>query len=235
MTREIVLDTETTGLDPAQGHRIVEIGCVELVNHIPTGRTWQTYLNPERDVPPEVVAVHGLSAEFLSDKPVFAQAFPEFLDFIEHDSRLVIHNASFDMKFLNAELKKVGHPGLSSKRVIDTLQIAREKFPGAPSTLDALCKRFSVDNTGRNLHGALLDSLLLAEVYLALMGGRQQGLSLGEAPPDGATLFSGGAPMRERPFRPARPHAPSDQESAAHAALLERLTDPVWKKISAGS
>lgn len=231
MTREIVLDTETTGLDPAQGHRIVEIGCVELVNHIPTGRTWQRYLNPERDVPPEVVAVHGLSADFLADKPVFAEVFADFLDFIEHDSRLVIHNASFDMKFLNAELKKVGHPGLSNKRVVDTLQIAREKFPGAPLNLDALCKRFSVDNTGRNFHGALLDSMLLAEVYLALMGGRQQGLSLGETPGPGDSLFSSKARTRDRPFRPARPHAPMPEESAAHEALLERLTDPVWKKI----
>jgi DNA polymerase-3 subunit epsilon len=233
MMREIVLDTETTGLDPAQGHRIIEIGCVELVNHLPTGRTWQRYLNPERDVPPEVVAVHGLSAAFLANKPVFSEVFAEFLDFIEHDSRLVIHNASFDMKFLNAELKAVGHPGLSAKRVVDTLALAREKFPGAPSSLDALCKRFSVDNTGRSFHGALLDSLLLAEVYLALMGGRQTGLALGDTPGNapGGSLFGARTPARERTFRAPRPHAASAAEITAHTALLERLTDPVWKKI----
>lgn len=232
--REIVLDTETTGLDPVQGHRIIEIGCVELVNHIPTGRTWQKYLNPERDVPPEVVAVHGLSAAFLADKPTFAEVFAEFLDFIEHDSRLVIHNASFDMKFLNAELKTVGHPGLSNKRVVDTLLIAREKFPGAPASLDALCKRFDVDNTGRNFHGALLDSLLLADVYLALMGGRQTGLALGDMSGAPGLPFGGrrGTPL-ERPFRAPRPHAPSEEELTAHAALLDRLTNPLWKKTGA--
>lgn len=175
--RQIVLDTETTGLDPTYGHRLVEIGCIELINYLPSGSTYHTYINPERDVPKEAAEVHGLKQEFLKDFPIFKEIHSEFLDFIA-DSELIIHNAPFDMKFLNAELKSVSTKVLSHKRVIDTLKIARKKFPGSPASLDALCKRFGIDNSSRDLHGALLDSKLLAEVYLELVGGRQPGFSL---------------------------------------------------------
>ncbi len=228
--REIVLDTETTGMDPADGDRLIEIGCVEVENYIPTGRTYHQYINPERDVPAEAVAVHGLTEEFLKDKPVFSQVFDEFLDFIK-GARLVIHNAEFDMKFINAELKTVGFPSLPMKDVTDTLKIAREKFPGSPANLDALCRRFGIDNTSRTLHGALLDAELLAEVYLELLGGRQRGLELVDegkaAGPMENDNFSSLA--KEHPFREPRPHAASAEEQAAHAALLDQLTDPIWK------
>lgn len=176
--REIVLDTETTGMDPLDGHRIVEIGCVELENHLPTGRTYHQYINPERDVPAEVVAVHGLTTERLASEPSFGEIVGDFLDFIGEDSRLVIHNAEFDMKFINAEIGKFGFPAVSPKRILDTVALARRKFPGSPANLDALCRRFNIDNSNRTLHGALLDSELLAEVYLELLGGRQKGLDI---------------------------------------------------------
>ncbi len=175
--REIVLDTETTGLDPDTGDRIVEIGAVEIVNHMPTGRSFHAYINPQREVPADAVAVHGLTAAFLSDKPVFTSIAAEFAAFIG-DARLVIHNAGFDMKFLNAELGWAGHPSLPWARAVDTLELAKRRFPGAQNSLDALCRRFGVDNSGRDKHGALLDSELLAEVYLELMGGRQPDLTL---------------------------------------------------------
>lgn len=176
--REIVLDTETTGIDPLDGHRLVEIGCVELENHLPTGRTYHQYINPERNVPAEVVAVHGLTTERLAKEPTFGEIVADFLDFLGDDAKLVIHNAEFDMKFINAELKMFGFPDISNKRVFDTLTMARKKFPGSPANLDALCRRFNIDNSNRTLHGALLDSELLAEVYLELLGGRQQGLGI---------------------------------------------------------
>ena len=175
--REIVLDTETTGLDPDAGDRIVEIGAVELLNQMPTGRTFHRYINPQRDVPAEALAVHGLSAAFLADKPVFAAVAAEFAAFVG-DARLVIHNAAFDMRFLNAELGWAGQAGFAWARAVDTLELARRRFPGAVNSLDALCRRFGVDNSGREKHGALLDSELLAEVYLELMGGRQPDLVL---------------------------------------------------------
>ena len=199
--REIVLDTETTGLDPALGDRIVEIGAVELVNHMPTGRSYHAYVNPERDVPQDAVAVHGLSAAFLADKPTFVAIAEEFTAFIG-DARLVIHNAGFDMKFLNAELGWAGRPALPLARAVDTIELARRRFPGAQNSLDALCRRFGVDNSAREKHGALLDSELLAEVYLELIGGRQPDLTL--------TVVSAGAdfqagawtpPPRPRPLR----------------------------------
>ncbi len=228
--REIVLDTETTGMDPDKGDRLVEIGCIELENHIPTGRHWHKYVNPERDVPAEAVAVHGITQEFLKDKPVFSQVYTEMLEFLG-DARLVIHNAQFDMKFLNAELRAVGHPGLPTKNVIDTVQMARAKFPGSPANLDALCRRFSIDNSGRDFHGALLDSQLLAEVYLELLGGRQHGLSLGAQENRAAAAETTGAQARaERVPRTARPHAPSADELALHQAMVDRLKDPLWKK-----
>lgn len=231
MTREIVLDTETTGLDPGRGDRIIEIGCVELMNHIPTGKVWHHYLNPERDVPAEVVAVHGITEAFLKDKPVFAQVYDDLLGFLG-GSRLVIHNAEFDMKFLNAELRAVGHKGLPMTNVLDTVRIAREKFPGSPASLDALCRRFGIDNSGRELHGALLDSQLLAEVYLELLGGRQQGLGLGIAQRSDATgaRQDGTTSRPARARREPRPHAPSPEELAAHNALVEKLGAAIWKK-----
>lgn len=222
--RQIVLDTETTGLDPLAGHRIVEIGCLELVNHIPTGENFHAYVNPERDVPEEVIRVHGLTRAFLHSHPVFADLADGFLDFIG-DTELVIHNAAFDLAFLNAELDRASRPQLDPSRCIDTLLLARRKFPGAPASLDALCRRFGVDNSARDKHGALLDSELLAEVYLELIGGREPGLSLvvggGEA--------ASGAAVVERTFRAPRPHGPSETELAAHAALLARLKNPLWE------
>ncbi len=175
--REIVLDTETTGLDPQTGDRLVELGCIELFNSLPTGETFHRYIDPERDMPAEAFRVHGLSREFLTGKPKFAEIAEEFLAFIG-DARLVIHNAEFDMKFLNAELKRAGLAPLTFERVIDTLSLARRKHPGAPNSLDALCARYGIDNSRRTKHGALLDSEILAEVYLELSGGRQAALQL---------------------------------------------------------
>jgi len=176
--REIVLDTETTGLDPSSGDRIVDIGCVELENHIPTGRVYQQYINPERTQSAEVIAVHGLTDEFLSDKPTFKEIADDFLKFIGDDSILVIHNAPFDMKFLNAELSWCGKPGIPMDRALDTLLMARQKFPGSRVNLNDLCKRFGIDNSARTVHGALLDSQLLAEVYLEMLGGKEPSLML---------------------------------------------------------
>lgn len=176
MKREIVLDTETTGLNPATGDRVVEIGCVELINHLPTGKNLHLYINPLRSMPEEAFRVHGLSEEFLSDKPLFGDVAQQFIDFIG-DATLVIHNAAFDIGFLNAELKRVERPALGNV-VIDTVMVARGVFPGARVSLDALCKTFGIDNSRRTLHGALLDSEILAEVYLELIGGRQVGLEL---------------------------------------------------------
>jgi DNA polymerase-3 subunit epsilon len=225
--REIVVDTETTGLDPHEGHRLVEIGCVELFNHVPTGRTLHKYINPERDVPSEAVAIHGLNQKFLSDKPVFAQVFAEFLEFTT-DAALVIHNADFDMKFLNYELKTVGHGGLKNK-VTDTLAMVRKRFPGSPASLDALCRRFGIDNSGRELHGALLDSQLLAEVYLELMGGRQHGLGLEAEKKSRADTSVSVLAERQKTIRTPRLHLPSTEELRAHAALLKQLNDPIWQ------
>lgn len=225
--REIVLDTETTGLSPDDGHRIVEIGCVELINHVTTDRPSgqrQFYINPERPMPAEAFAVHGLSDEFLAGKPVFAEIADDFLNFIGQ-SPLVIHNAEFDMKFLNAELRRLGLEGLPRSRAVDTLAIARKQFPGAQASLDALCKRYDIDTSGRTLHGALLDSTLLAEVYLELIGGRQPGLTLAE---DVRRTTDKSAAGHRAP-RPARPHAPSPAELQAHAALVDSLTDPIWR------
>ena len=221
--REIVFDTETTGLDPASGDRLVEIGCVEILNRIPTGRTFHRYINPERDMPDAAFAVHGLSASFLEDYPVFAEIAADFMDFIE-DVPLIAHNADFDMKFINAELGRLGFPALSKSRVIDTLGMARQKFPGAPATLDALCKRFNIDNSSRTRHGALLDSELLAEVYLELTGGRQVGLAL--LAEDRRT--ASGRQQGEKSFRAPRPHQPSAEELAAHDAFMSGIKDPVW-------
>ena len=222
--REVVVDTETTGLDPAEGHRIVEIGCLELVNHVPTGREYQTYINPDRDMPSGAFEVHGLSAAFLADKSRFAEVADAFLDFIG-DDKLVIHNAGFDLGFINAELGRIERPPLPRSRAIDTVEIARRKFPGAPANLDALCRRFAIDATARSRHGALLDAGLLASVYLALIGGRQPGLGLA-AHADAATT----AEVAATAARPPRPHAPTDAETAAHAAFVDGLKDPIWRR-----
>ncbi|MEM6465023.1 MAG: DNA polymerase III subunit epsilon [Pseudomonadota bacterium] len=220
--REIVLDTETTGLDPNGGDRIVEIGAVELINHVPTGRTYHQYINPERDMPAEAFAIHGISEEFLADKPVFKAIAPAFAEFVGQ-AKLVIHNAAFDMKFLNAELGWAGHATLPSDQAIDTLEIARRRFPGAQNSLDALCRRFNVDNSMREKHGALLDSEILAEVYLELVGGRQPGLVLDDTA--GAASAS-----RSRPTAPIKRKTPlpsrlSEEEAARHAAFVATLGD----------
>lgn len=222
--REVVLDTETTGLDPAAGHRVVEIGAVELVNHVPTGRTYWTYLNPEREMPPEAFAVHGLSDEFLADKPLFADAADALVEFLG-DATLVIHNAEFDLKFLNAELARVGREALDVGRAIDTVILARRKFPGAQASLDALCRRFQIDLADRTLHGALKDARLLAEVYLELIGGRQPGLALAAEAAAAKAASASAARLQRAP----RPHAPSADEEAAHARFVEKLEDPLWR------
>ncbi len=218
--REIVLDTETTGLDPAQGHRVVEIGCVELFNSIPTGQTYHVYLNPERDMPEEAQRVHGLSAEFLKDKPVFAQIADEFLAFIGND-RLVIHNAEFDIKFLNAELKKHNRQVLSFDRVLDTLALARRRNPGGSNSLDALCSRYNIDNSRRTKHGALLDSEILAEVYAELLGGRQSNLGLSDSRKPTAGVAVKAARARPNPL-PARITA---QDMTEHEAFIAQMGD----------
>lgn len=227
--REIVLDTETTGFEPDDGDRIVEIGAVELHNHMPTGRTYHQYINPQRAMPEGAFAVHGLGDDFLRDKPVFADIAQAFIDFIG-DAKLVIHNAAFDMKFLNAELGWLKRPPLPTDRAIDTLAIARRKFPGSPASLDALCRRFGIDNTARTLHGALLDSEILAEVYLQLIGGRQPDFALGSQP---QSLTGQPVPVwRARP-RPV-PLAPklTKTEAAAHAAFVAKLGDAaLWAKL----
>ncbi len=226
--REVVLDTETTGLDPQAGHRVVEIGCIELVNLVATGRSLQLYLNPERPMPAEAQQVHGLSDEFLADKPLFADKADELLEFLG-DAQLIIHNAQFDLGFLNAEFNRIGKPKLANSYV-DTVSMSRRKFPGQRASLDALCERFGIDNAKRTKHGALLDSELLAEVYLELSGGRQRDLGL--APEMAAAGLEGGA-EQSRTFRPPRPHAASAAELAAHAEFLKKISDPLWLKVDA--
>ncbi len=229
MTREIVLDTETTGLDPNSGHRIVEIGCVELSNGVRTGKFFHCYLNPERDVPDEAYRVHGLSTQFLSDKPIFSQKVDDFLEFIA-DSPLVIHNAAFDMKFVNWELVNLGFAAITMERAVDTVLIARKKFPGSPASLDALCKRFNIDLSGRTKHGALLDAELLAEVYLDLMGGRQAMLvldSAAQAAVAGSTMVTSSRPTLE-----ARVFTVSTAEEEAHQAMVAKLKSPIWAEAT---
>lgn len=243
--REIVMDTETTGFEPESGDRLVEIGAIELMNHMPTGRTYHQYINPERDMPDGAFGVHGIGPDLLvpprpakegevllKDKPVFKQVAQDFIDFIG-DAKLVIHNAAFDIKFLNAELRWIGLPQLEWERAIDTLAIARKKFPGSPASLDALCRRFGIDNSSRQLHGALLDSEILAEVYLELIGGRQPDLVLAPKPNESKSA----ATDVNTDWRPTKRPAPlppriTDEEAAAHAAFIEGLGDgALWKKF----
>ena len=231
--REIVLDTETTGFEPEDGDRIVEIGAVELVNHMPTGRTYHQYINPQRSMPQGAFDVHGLGDEFLRDKPVFAAIAQDFLDFIGSDAKLVIHNAAFDMKFLNAELGWVKKPAIPMDRALDTLAIARRRFPGSPASLDALCRRFGINNDARTLHGALLDSELLADVYLELSGGRQPGLVFqadAARTSDNRNTAAADTMRQPQQRRPAPlPARVCEDERIAHRALLEDLQqDAIW-------
>ncbi|MGE0564788.1 MAG: DNA polymerase III subunit epsilon [Pseudolabrys sp.] len=228
--REIVLDTETTGLDPAQGDRLVEIGCVELVNRIPSGQGFHHYLNPERDMPAAAFAVHGLSAEFLSDKPLFAEVADTFLEFIG-DAPLVIHNASFDHGFLNAELARLKRPPIARDRLVDTLMLARRKHPGGPNKLDDLCARYGIDNSRRTKHGALLDAELLAEVYLELIGARQAQLILSDASAIQTKVRGAAVSQRPTPLLSRL----TDEERAAHDEFVATLGDQaVWRKYAAG-
>lgn len=229
MAREIVLDTETTGLHAEGGDRLVEIGCVELMNRRPTGTEFHVYINPERDVPAEAAAVHGLTTEFLTDKPVFSKVARAFVDFIGADP-LVIHNASFDVGFLNMELNRLRGPLIKPDRVVDTLALARRKHPGGPNTLDALCKRYGIDNSSRVKHGALLDSLLLAEVYIELLGERQSTLELAHEG-QGSAAFggAGSAPARQRP-KPL-PARLTTKEIAAHGEFVATLGESaIWRR-----
>ncbi len=229
MIREIVLDTETTGLKPEDGHRIVELGCLELLNHMPTGRTLHFYFDPERPMDPDATRVSGITDEMLRGKPFFADLAPQFLDFIA-DAPLVIHNAAFDMGFLNAELARAGLEALLPERAIDTLLMARRKFPGAPASLDALCKRFGIDLSERTRHGALLDAGLLAQVYLELCGGRQPGLVL--AVETHARLAAAAPAAAERRARPAPlPSRLTVAEAEAHTAFVAALKgEAIWKR-----
>jgi DNA polymerase-3 subunit epsilon len=234
--REIALDTETTGISSREGHRIIEIGALELMHHLPTGRKLHLYINPEREIDDGAVAVHGITNDFLLDKPVFADLVDEFLAFVG-DDLMVIHNASFDMSFINAELKRLNRPVLPMVQSIDTLMMARKKFPGAQANLDALCRRFEIDNSHRDLHGALVDADLLAAVYIELLGGRQPGLLLEsdsqiQAVDQGVPNSIGPEPnfhLDGKPIRPIRAHAPNAQELEAHAKFLEELKNPIWQ------
>ncbi len=225
--REIIFDTETTGLDPKSGDRMVEIGCIEMVNRVPTGATFHAYFHPDRDMPTAAEAVHGLSITFLSDKPRFHERAHELLEFLGNETMLVAHNAGFDFGFVNSELEMCGLPPLPRDRMIDTVQLARVRHPGAKLSLDALCTRYGIDRSHRTRHGALLDAELLAQVYVELTGGRQIGLSL--AADQGETIVAvTGLAQRERPFRAPRPHIASEAELAVHAAFLETLKSPLW-------
>ena len=228
--REIIFDTETTGLSPAGGDRLVEIGCVEMVNRVETGRTYHAYFNPQRPMPSEAEAIHGLGDTFLSDKPEFAATIEALLEFIG-DSPLIAHNATFDFGFLNHELKQCGRDPICLSRMICTLVIARSRHPGAKHSLDALCTRFGVDRSHRVKHGALLDAQLLAQVYVELTGGRQIGLTLVGDQADSGKTTHGDAP--ERLFRPARPHFASDTEREAHRRFVSGLVNPLWERFLA--
>lgn len=226
--REIVFDTETTGIQVSEGHRMVEIGCVELFNRVETGRVFHAYFNPERSMPPEAQAVHGLSETFLSGQKLFADYCEELLDFLE-DSPLVAHNAAFDFAFLNYELGECGRLHIPRSRMIDTLALSRTRHPGAKHSLDAMCARFGVDRSHRIKHGALLDAQLLAQCYVELTGGRQIGLSLAAAPSAAEAVKQDAIAYDiTRPVRPPRPHAASPLELERHARFLAQLTDPLW-------
>jgi DNA polymerase-3 subunit epsilon len=225
--REIIFDTETTGFDPASGDRMVEIGCIELINRVPSGRTFHAYYNPQRDMPSAAEAVHGLSINFLKDKPLFEHGAQELLDFLE-DSMLVAHNARFDFGFLNHELKRCSRPEVSMDRMIDTVAMARTLHPGAKHSLDALCSRYGIDRSHRIKHGALLDAELLAQLYIELQGGRQIGLSLAQEEADKAHRAEQAQVAVVRPVRPARVFTASAEELERHAAFVAALDKPLW-------
>lgn len=230
--REIVLDTETTGFEPTEGHKIVEIGAVELFNHLPTGQTFHQYINPKRNMPKEAFQVHGLGDEFLADKPIFQTIAADFLKFIA-DTPLIIHNASFDMKFLNHELRAAGFAPIPNARAVDTLLIARAKFPGSPASLDALCRRFGIDNSAREKHGALLDSEILAEVYLELIGGRQPDFGLNDVAIEkpGLSRMDQNSDWRPSARPSAMPSLITEAEAAAHEAMIAKIGDAaIWAK-----
>ena len=236
--REIVLDTETTGLSPQDGHRIIEIGALEMVNHVSTGQTFHVYINPERPIEPDAMAVHGITNERVAGEPVFADLVDDFLNFIG-DDKMVIHNAPFDMGFINAELERCGKPVLPMDRAIDTLVMARKKFPGGQASLDALCRKFGIDNSHRDLHGAMIDTDLLAEVYIELLGGKQPGLTLaldGDAvdvkPEENAVTAN--ISTEKSAARPPRAHRASPEELAAHQAFVTSMKDPVWAQYDEG-
>ena len=221
--RHIILDTETTGLSPRHGHKIIEIGCVELYNYVPTGRTYHQYINPLRDVPQEAFAVHGISTEFLLDKPLFKDVVHDFLKFLEDDYKLVIHNAGFDMSFINFELEQHGLPPITNEYVIDTLAMARAKFPGAKNSLDALCTRYKVDNSDRELHGALLDAQILSKVYIHLSGGVQAGFAFDKI--EKKETVSAEQPKKERKLRK---FAPSAAELTLHKEFVGEIENALW-------
>ena len=236
--RHIILDTETTGLSAKEGHRIIEIGAVEMINYSLTGEKLHLYINPEREIDEGAQAIHGISGEFLQDKPVFSDVADSFLEFVG-DDMLVIHNAPFDVGFLNAELVRCHRPILQDGRVTDTLALARQKFPGAQASLDALCRRFQIDNSHRDLHGALIDADLLAGVFVELQGGKQPGLALQDEAKDnsdsdknneGENVNLSGFEISDRPMRPSRQFVPSKDELAAHHALLDKMRDPIWRQ-----
>lgn len=228
--RLIVLDTETTGLDPKSGDRVVEIGCVELIGCVPSGNEFHCYINPLRDMPAGAEAIHGLSAAFLAQHPCFAEHAARLIAFLG-DAPLIAHNAPFDIGFLDHEFARCGHPPLTMTRAIDTIMLARARLPGAKHSLDALCIRYGIDRAARVKHGALVDARLLAEVYIELIGGRQIGLSLGIAPALRAGDLSAPAAAAPRPFHPPRPHAPSPEETDRHRTFVSRLTDPLWRLL----
>ena len=233
--REIIFDTETTGLDPKTGDRMVEIGCIEMVGRVETGRTFHAYFNPERDMPPEAERVHGLSAAFLSTKPKFAESADELLAFLG-DAPLVAHNAGFDFGFLNAELERIGRAPIDMERMVDTVALARKKHPGAKNSLDALCTRYGIDRSHRVKHGALLDAELLAQVYVELTGGRQIGLRLVETESieasDSVTTLNAPwhGPASDKPRRPPRPHVASPEELERHAAFIAGIDNALWTR-----
>jgi DNA polymerase III subunit epsilon len=237
MSREIIFDTETTGFDPSTGDRLVEMGCIEMVGLVPTGAVFHAYYNPERGMPKAAEDIHGLSDAFLSNKPLFADTVDELLEFLG-DAPLVAHNATFDFRFLNAELTRAGRPPVGNDRMIDTLAISRTQFPGAKHSLDALCTRFGIDRSHRTKHGALLDAELLAQLYIELRGGKQIGFSLaGSGASSGAGSRAGAAndddslafqPRADRPFREPRPHAASVEERARHRDFIAKLSNPLW-------
>ena len=228
--REIIFDTETTGLDPAGGDRMVEIGCVEMINRVETGRTFHAYFNPDRSMPSEAERVHGLSETFLSDKPRFAELVEDFLEFIG-DAPLIAHNASFDFGFLNNEMKLCAREAVCTTRMVDTLVLARTRHPGAKHSLDALCSRFGVDRSQRVKHGALLDAQLLAQVYVELTGGRQISLGLAAEAGDAAQLRHVSAPPIDRPARPPRTHSASEDELRRHREFIALMTNPLWDRL----